>query len=377
LPKVHYLKGALAGGVLAALGGFLAPAALAAPSPLTPPDALAATLSHSGTGSAAVWAGPDAVKLTPGSTGGTYAQLTVTNPPSQAPVTEPSFTTDNYNAGSPRWVITFSNSCYIFVYPTGSGQFAPVAQNAEVEPGTGGCSTSPEYVSWATAVQAAEVGGATVTGVQIVADGDQTAGTTDTVSDILYNGQEVTGGFGRTSPPSGPGRGQGPGQGQGQGQGPGRGPGRGPGGTQQRPGTGEISSFTDHGASCLTASGDTNESSLVLDRCGTQRGTQQDFTFGSAHGRSVLEAITRNNRGAGGHKSLLCVTAPLGEGPLTLQRCTGSAGQEIAKRGPYYVFEGDRGYVMDDPAWSTVPGTPVIAYPQNSGRNQRWSAPGA
>jgi hypothetical protein len=145
---------------------------------------------------------------------------------------------------------------------------------------------------------------------------------------------------------------------------------------QQR-GTGEISSFTDHGASCLTASGDTARAGLVLDRCGTQRGAQQDFTFGSARGQAVLEAITRNNRGVGRNNGLLCVTAPFGEGPLTLQRCTGSARQEITKRGPYYVFEGDRGYVMDDPAWSTVPGTPVIAFPQNDGRNQRWSAPGA
>ena len=362
MSKVPYFKGALAGGALVALGGFFAPAAMAAPPPAHG-GPLTGTLSHSGTGSAAVWDGPNAVKLTVGSTSGTYAELAVNNPPAMAPTTAPSFTTDNYAAGSPRWVIEFSSGCDVFGYPAqlGGSTNTSFTGNQWSVNGTSGCGTTTSlYVTYAAAVAAA--GSTHVTGAFIVADGDQSPGTTDTITDISYGGRPVGLGSGHSPQPQ-----------------PTR-PGR-PGGSggqhhhhpQPTSRGGEISSFTDYSASCLTASGNHPWSGLVLDACGANGGAGQDFAFDTVGHTPVLEAVTGNN----GHGGSLCVTAPRGQGQLTLQPCTGRASQDVTKHGAYYVFNGDNGYVMDDAKWSTAPGSPVIAFPNNGGRNQRWSSPGA
>ena len=68
------------------------------------------------------------------------------------------------------------------------------------------------------------------------------------------------------------------------------------------------------------------------------------------------------------------VTAPGAFGQLTSQFCTGTGGQVVSKRGPYYVFTAT-GSVMDLRARSTTNGNSVIAYPQNGGKNQQWSLP--
>ena len=64
--------------------------------------------------------------------------------PEKAPAQEPSFSTDHYAIGTPRWVISFSNGCYLLVYPTGTGQFTPASTNVQVEAGTGHCSTTAQ-----------------------------------------------------------------------------------------------------------------------------------------------------------------------------------------------------------------------------------------
>lgn len=125
----------------------------------------------------------------------------------------------------------------------------------------------------------------------------------------------------------------------------------------------EISSFTDYSASCLTADALAN-SPVQLWTCGV-RSQDQNFGFATFGGNQVLESAHHN----------LCVTAPAGAGQLRLDPCTGDASQVVLKHGPYYVFTGDSGYVMDDAAWNTADGAQVIAYPANGGRNQKFSLP--
>ncbi len=101
-----------------------------------------------------------------------------------APGIEPSFTTDNYAAGSPRWVIELSNGKSLWGYPP----------NAHLN-GTGfgwTVDNGNTYTSYAAAVSAAGAG-ATVTSAFIVADGDQAAGTHDTLTNVQYGGQILSG----------------------------------------------------------------------------------------------------------------------------------------------------------------------------------------
>src|SRR5579875_1038505 len=95
-------------GARLAVGGILVSAALAGTAGIAsaaPGHPLPATVSASGTGAHASWNGNDSVKLTVGSSSGTYAQVALDNPPATAPLTAPSFSTNNYAQGSPRWVI--------------------------------------------------------------------------------------------------------------------------------------------------------------------------------------------------------------------------------------------------------------------------------
>lgn len=128
----------------------------------------------------------------------------------------------------------------------------------------------------------------------------------------------------------------------------------------------EISSFSDYSASCLTADPIAN-SPVQLWTCGV-RSQDQNFGFATIGGNQVLESLTS-------HHSGLCVTTPAGAGQLRLDPCTGDANQVVLKHGPYYVFTGDSDYVMDDAAWNTADGAQVIAYPENGGRNQKFSLP--
>ena len=61
-------------------------------------------------GSSAAWSPAGNPVLTLGSDAATTgAYITFNNAPAEVPTTGPTFTTDNYAAGSPRWVITLSN----------------------------------------------------------------------------------------------------------------------------------------------------------------------------------------------------------------------------------------------------------------------------
>jgi hypothetical protein len=110
----------------------------------------------------------------------TFAQITLHNFEGIAVgdlVGAPTFVTDNYNAGSPRYVITLSNGDSLWGYPPntqiGNSDFAWAINNGNT------------YLPWSD-VQSAE-SSATVTGVVVVADGDQPS-TTDVITDLTFDG---------------------------------------------------------------------------------------------------------------------------------------------------------------------------------------------
>ena len=117
----------------------------------------------------------------PDANAGSGVQLV--SPAATLPSTEPVFTTDNYNAGSPRWYIQFASGAYVFGYPTN----AALGSNNWDEMGPG---ARAGYVNWSTVL--ADYSGTSVTGVNIVMDGDQTA-VTDTISYIQYGGTVLLG----------------------------------------------------------------------------------------------------------------------------------------------------------------------------------------
>jgi hypothetical protein len=108
------------------------------------------------------------VSLTVGPSTSDYANIVFKRVSSALPMQEPTFTTDNYNAGSPRWYIQFGQGDYLFGYPSNSNlngsDFAwSVNSCPGVDPNT--------YVSYSTAVTEASACGTTVTGLFVVADG--------------------------------------------------------------------------------------------------------------------------------------------------------------------------------------------------------------
>jgi hypothetical protein len=160
---------------------------------------LSVTLSASGTGASAAWDSAGDPVLTVGTPSDTtYAQIQLNSPPSAAPTDAPTFVTNNYAAGSPRWYIQFADGDYLFGYPSN----AHLANSWEVMPATsaGACHTlptgTPQYTTYLNAlaiIQNNGCGGA-VTSVDIVADGDQAAGTSDTITSINYGSETVVSG---------------------------------------------------------------------------------------------------------------------------------------------------------------------------------------
>jgi hypothetical protein len=110
----------------------------------------------------------------------TFAQITLHNfegVPLSDLVDSPSFTTDNYAAGSPRFVIDLSNGDSLWGYPPNSGlngtDFAWAINNGN------------SYLPWSD-VQTAEAG-TTIEDAVVVADGDQPT-TTDVITGLTFDG---------------------------------------------------------------------------------------------------------------------------------------------------------------------------------------------
>ncbi|HWD24592.1 MAG TPA: hypothetical protein VG368_03945 [Acidimicrobiales bacterium] len=170
----------------------------------TPPTkVITVSFSSSGTGSSAGWAKPvksgkatSTFALTVGADPSAGAQVILNNVQAALPP-EPTFTTDNYNAGSPRWYIQLASGAYLFGYPSISGLNTPpdtfawsVNSCPSVDP-----NTYYSYVDALAAISSQCGTGDTVSGVLVVADSDQTyyanpriTSATDTITDLQYNG---------------------------------------------------------------------------------------------------------------------------------------------------------------------------------------------
>jgi hypothetical protein len=142
-----------------------------------------------GDGSSAGWAcqpgGP--IALTVGTdTSNTYAQVLLDDAVGvviTGLLSEPTFTTDKYAAGSPRWDIFLSNGDFLFGYPPNSGlngsNFGWTIYDSNNN-------SDGLFHPWSY-VQAAE-SGMTVTEAEVIADGDQSASTTDSIGNLQFNG---------------------------------------------------------------------------------------------------------------------------------------------------------------------------------------------
>jgi hypothetical protein len=119
-----------------------------------------------------------AIDLTLGSSGGSFAEITLHHVDGIAvtDLRQPTFMTSNYFSGSPRYYITLSDGNSLWGYPPDSGlngsNFAWAIDNGNT------------YMSWSQ-VQAAE-GSATVTGADVIADADQAAGTVDEITGLTF-----------------------------------------------------------------------------------------------------------------------------------------------------------------------------------------------
>jgi hypothetical protein len=156
---------------------------------------LSVTLSASGSGASAVWnsAGNPVLTVgTPSST--TYAQIQIDSPPTAAPSSAPTFSTSNYGGGSPRWEIQFADGDSLFGYPAqsdlGSSNWQVVPASAGSCHGVIHTPTYDTYTNALNFIQGAGCGG-NVTAVYLIADGNQAAGTADTITNVNYDGETL------------------------------------------------------------------------------------------------------------------------------------------------------------------------------------------
>lgn len=160
--------------------------------PAAAAPSLSVSLSASGTGASALWNSAGNPVLTVGTPSDTtFAKIQINSPPTTAPVDAPTFTTDNYAAGSPHWFIQFAAGDSLLGYPSNSGLGSA---NWQVIPASSGpCAPvmhAPEHDTYTNSLAFIQVNGCggNVTGAGIIADGDQAAGTSDTITDINYDG---------------------------------------------------------------------------------------------------------------------------------------------------------------------------------------------
>lgn len=185
---------AIAGAAVAAAAGS---AALGLPAANAATTALPVSLAASSDGASASYNSHGAIILTPGTTTSTtYAEVSVNLNSlgnSLAPTDPPSFTTDNYSAGSPRWVIELANGNWIDGYPSqlGGGAADDFTGTQWQANGTGVTNSHGAYEKYQEALSDAHdtLGNVQVTSAFIVADGDQSAGTTDTLTNVQYDGE--------------------------------------------------------------------------------------------------------------------------------------------------------------------------------------------
>ena len=183
---MHRIKKLLAAGgaAVAVTGG-----AMALAGPAGAASSLSLTLSSSPDASATLNAAGDLL-LKVGSSGSTFAQASIDSVPTAAPGTAPTFVTDNYSSGSPRWVISFSGGDGLIGYPTNAGLGANNWQ--ATGPATGDCAvTSSSFTTYSAALGNIPSSCRTVSSAAIKADAGQASGTTDTITNISYAGMTL------------------------------------------------------------------------------------------------------------------------------------------------------------------------------------------
>jgi putative Ig domain-containing protein/uncharacterized protein DUF11 len=188
----HRIARLLAAGsaALTITGGMLALAGTAGAA-----TSLTVTLSSSGSGASAVYDAAGDPVLTVGTpSSSTYAEITIDSPSTAAPSAAPTFTTSNYAAGSPHWLIQFGSGDELVGYPSSAGLGS---SNWSVVPASSGsCDVSDpagqhdSYIGALAFIQGAGCGG-NVTGAAIIANGSQAAGTSDTITDVTYDGETL------------------------------------------------------------------------------------------------------------------------------------------------------------------------------------------
>jgi hypothetical protein len=184
-------------GTGAAFAATGSPAAVQAPVPTgytASVGSIPVVLSSLGTGSSAVANAAGTLTLTVGSPAATtFAKADLKLPAgSIIPATAPVFTTNHFGTGSPREVLVTDSGDELMnnqASATASDAADASAKDWEVNLGKGWVNTLYTY---ADAV--AQVGGFSqvVTDAYIVADGDQAAGTADTLSNVQYGNGSLT-----------------------------------------------------------------------------------------------------------------------------------------------------------------------------------------
>jgi hypothetical protein len=166
-------KGSLALAVAIVGAVVLVAGAAASPAPT-----VAFSSSHDGASAGWTDGKGSPIELTLGSSSGSFAVIKLNHAHGDAvsELSEPTFETDNYNAGSPRFYITLSDGNTLWGYPSQSGVNTSAMAWA--------INNGNTYMSW-DQVKTAE-SGATVTGADVIADGDQTGGATDQITGLTF-----------------------------------------------------------------------------------------------------------------------------------------------------------------------------------------------
>jgi beta-glucosidase len=184
---VNTTRKLLAGGIsLAAMIGTIAVAGNAN----SATSYLLVSLSADGTGSSAVWDSAGNPELTLGSSVG-FADVDIESAgDSAAPADAPTFSTDNYSAGSPHWYLQFVGGDALVGYPSQAG-LGTSNWTVTTSPSAACTVANPPvnvtYAAALTFLQSSACGGNVVTHAEIIAEG-QSPGTSDDLSGISYNG---------------------------------------------------------------------------------------------------------------------------------------------------------------------------------------------
>jgi hypothetical protein len=309
---------------LAAGGGAVA-AATSASAATSTPGYLSITLTSSSDGSTSWNSGDPQLTVGP-DTSTTYAQMAIdgvngSSVPKPGSPTEPMFATDNYGAGSPRFVIELNNGNSLWGYPSKSDLNGPSMAWAENNGNT--------YGSYSTAYTAADASATTVKDAFIVADGDQPNATTDTLTNVEYNNQWV-------APPQ---------------------PLNVTGGT-----------MVGYGSKCADDY-----------RSGTANGTPIDlYTCNKTNAQNWWlepDGTVRNN--AGGPTNCLDDTAWGGQGTKQeLYKCVGQANQTWTySTSSGHLVNDNNGLCLDDPGWVTTNGTVLDIWGCVNQANEHWTQP--